>query len=61
MKTYHDRVAILVNQKFQELCSDLPDVIVGRKILAGFVMEQSVHTEAGEERQWSVVSIGSGK
>ena len=54
-------MAILVNQKFQELCSDLPDVIVGRKILAGFVMEQSVHTEAGEERQWSVVSIGSGK
>ncbi|CAK8675624.1 unnamed protein product [Clavelina lepadiformis] len=60
VKTYHDRVAILVNQKFQELCSDLPDVIVGRKILAGFVMERSVHTEAGEERQWSVVSIGSG-
>ena len=50
----------MVNDRFQALLSELPDTVMGRKILAGFVMSQAMQTELGEETQWTVVSIGSG-
>nr|CAB3220007.1 double-stranded RNA-specific adenosine deaminase-like [Phallusia mammillata] len=58
--TYHDRVAGLVKQKFDELLSLLPDTIVGRKIIAGFVMLTIATQEWGEERKWTVISVSSG-
>jgi len=51
----------MVNKKFHSLLADLPDTVVGRKILAGFVMSQTTESESGEETQWTVISIGSGK
>ena len=60
IRTFHDRVASMVNKKFHSLLADLPDTVVGRKILAGFVMSQTVKAELGEETQWMVISIGSG-
>ena len=47
----------MVTQKFLQLSYNLRENIGGRKIFAGFVMSQTI----GDEKQWQVVSIGSGK
>ncbi|XP_077972507.1 double-stranded RNA-specific adenosine deaminase-like isoform X1 [Styela clava] len=55
--TFNDKVAALVLQKYNELSQVLPDTIVGKKIIAGFVMTRKL--KSGETAM-QVVSIGSG-
>jgi len=52
---------VCVKRKFEELLAGLPDTIVGRKIIAGFVMSRTKWTECGEENEWIVVSVSSGE
>ena len=54
----HDKIAALVSQKFDELSAQLPDLITGRKIIAGFVMSRKLKSG---EMTFQVVSIGSGE
>ncbi|OWF35244.1 Double-stranded RNA-specific adenosine deaminase [Mizuhopecten yessoensis] len=52
--TFHDRIAKLCHEKFDNVVADIPENLVGRKVIAGIVMETKT------TKTFDVISIASG-